>query len=304
MDTQQKRFDALDARARHSLQRAREESEREGLAYIGTEQLLLGLLAQPGAVASRVLRNFGVQLETARTSLRQLRPTSTEQSPPVGDSAASRELGLTPIGRRTLELAVEESRILGHHYIGTEHLLLGLIALGHGAAIDMLHHLGVDLAAIRSRTLMIARLEPPRSGRLTIGVRPKSEVRDPSSGRTPFNGWPRGAAEVVRAEFSAAPLGAGLADIEPFENGERPDFRVQLQNNVVMCRVDDADMDAIETLIEAGVRANRSDAAGWLIKAGLESKRAVVDSVKSKVLEIRRLREDARALAENADAQD
>jgi hypothetical protein len=266
VDTQHKRYDAFDARARHSLQRAREESEREGLAYIGTEQLLLGLLAQPGAVASRVLRNFGVQLETARTSLRQLRPISTEQSPSVGESAACGEIGLTPIGKRSLELAVEESRVLGHHYIGTEHLLLGLIALGHGAAIDMLNYLGVDLAAIRSRTLMIARLEPPRSGRLMIG--------------------------------------AGLADSEPFENGERPDFRGQLKNNVVMCRVDDVGMDAIDTLIEAGVRANRSDAAGWLIKAGLESKRAVVDSVKNKVLEIRRIREDARALAENADAQD
>src|ERR1700682_1663953 len=106
MDTRQQRFDAFDARARHALQRAREESERDGLEYIGTEQLLLGLLAQPGGVASRVLRNFGVQLETARTSLRQLRPVSTEQSPPPGNSAAPGEIGLTPIGKRTLELAV------------------------------------------------------------------------------------------------------------------------------------------------------------------------------------------------------
>ena len=60
-------------------------------------------------------------------------------------------------------------------------------------------------------------------------------------------------------------------------------------------------MEAIDILIEAGVRANRSDAAGWLIKVGLESKRAILDAVRDKVFEIRRIREDARALAENAD---
>ncbi len=68
-----------------------------------------------------------------------------------------------------------------------------------------------------------------------------------------------------------------------------------------MCRVDDADLNAIEILIEAGVRANRSDAVNWLIKAGLESKRAVLESVTDKVSQIRALREAARALAEDVE---
>src|ERR1700730_2801989 len=116
MDIRQQRFDAFDARARHALQRAREESERDGLDYIGTEQLLLGLLAQPGGVARRVLRNFGVELEAARISLRRLRPVSAEPALQVAEASASGErgpaepgvsgeIGLTPTAKRLLELA-------------------------------------------------------------------------------------------------------------------------------------------------------------------------------------------------------
>jgi ATP-dependent Clp protease ATP-binding subunit ClpC len=272
-------FDAFDTRARHSLQRARDECERDGLAYIGTEQLFLGLLAQPGGVARRVLRNFGLELEEARTALRQLRPLSTEQPPPAASSGASDDIGLTPMGKRMLELAVDEARAVGQRFIGTEHLLLGLIALGQGSAIDMLHHRGLDLAAVRSRALQIARGHTARAGR-----------RHTVASDSPLLNALRGSASV------------GSASVEGVEWS--PAGRGQAKNNVVMCRVDDADMDAIDTLIEAGVRANRSDAASWLIKAGLESKRAVVDSVRDKVLEIRRIRDEARALAEDAEAQD
>jgi len=72
---------------------------------------------------------------------------------------------MTPTGKRTLELAVEESRLLGHHSIGTEHLLLGLLAAGEGAAIDLLDQRGVDPAAVRSRTLQVARGLVPRPRR-------------------------------------------------------------------------------------------------------------------------------------------
>jgi ATP-dependent Clp protease ATP-binding subunit ClpA len=256
MDTTHHRFDSFDARARHALQRARDESEREGLAYIGTEQLLLGLLAQPGGVARRVLRNFGIELEAARVSLRRLRPISGEQTQPAAEAGTSAEVGLTPTAKRMLELAVEEAKTLGHRSIGTEHLLLGLIAVGEGAAIDILQQRGIELTAVRSRTLQVTRGQLSRTG----------------SGR-------------------------------PLMIGPESPLRGVTKNNVVMCRVGDLDMDAIDTLIEAGVRANRSDAAGWLIKAGLDAKRSVLDSVRDKVLEIRRIREDARALAENAEAQ-
>src|SRR4029077_6863644 len=93
--------------------------------------------------------------------------------------------------------------------------------------------------------------------------------------------------QVARGQSSRSRSGRALMI------GPEPQLVAEVtKNNVVMCRVDDLDMDAIDTLIEAGVRANRSDAAGWLIKAGLESKRAVLDSVRDKVLEIRRIRED------------
>jgi hypothetical protein len=270
-------FDAFDARARQSLQRAREASEADGLGYIGTEQLLIGLLAQRGGSAKRALHNFGVELEAARTSLRHLRPLSAERVEPAGEAGGAREVELTPTGKRMLELAVDEARVLGNRSISTEHLLLGLIALGEGAAVDMLRQRGVDLAALRSRTLQLSSGRPARLGqRLTIS--PEA--------------------------LSLGLPGSAALDTASGAGGEWPTSgRTPTKNNVVMCRVDDIDMDAIDMLIEAGVRTNRSDAAGWLIKVGLESKRAVLDAVRDKVLEIRRIREDARTLAENAEAQ-
>jgi hypothetical protein len=108
------------------------------------------------------------------------------------------------------------------------------------------------------------------------------------------------AAEFLRQR--GIDLNALRADIDPAQPGLLSAVTAGTQNNVVMCRLEDRALEAIDMLIEAGVRANRSEAAAWLINVGLESKAAVLDVVKDNVAEIHRLREAACALAEEAGA--
>jgi ATP-dependent Clp protease ATP-binding subunit ClpC len=130
-------------RARRVLSLAHQEAERMHQNYIGTEHLLLGLMKEEGGVAGRVLRELG--LDAVRMEEVIIRITGTGQS-----SAA--KLDLSPGVQRALENSVEEARKLGHHYIGTEHLLLGLVQLGEGVALDVLRKMGVSPEQIRRQT--------------------------------------------------------------------------------------------------------------------------------------------------------
>jgi ATP-dependent Clp protease ATP-binding subunit ClpC len=130
-------------RARRVLSLAHQEAERMHQNYIGTEHLLLGLMKEEGGVAGRVLRELG--LDAVRMEEVIIRITGTGQS-----SAA--KLDLSPGVQRALENSVEEARKLGHHYIGTEHLLLGLVQLGEGVALDVLRKMGVSAEQIRRQT--------------------------------------------------------------------------------------------------------------------------------------------------------
>jgi ATP-dependent Clp protease ATP-binding subunit ClpC len=112
-------FDRFTDRARRVLVFAQEEAQRLNHNYIGTEHLLLGLLREREGVAAGVLSGLGVGLERVSSSV--------ELIVGRGDRAVTGDMHLTPRAKRAIELAVEESRRLGHHYIGTEHLLLGLI---------------------------------------------------------------------------------------------------------------------------------------------------------------------------------
>jgi ATP-dependent Clp protease ATP-binding subunit ClpA len=260
-------FASLDSVARGALQRARDESDHADLPYIGTEQLLLGLLGQPRGIARRTLRSFGLELDSVRPSFEQWRVTSEEHSAAIAVPAEADGPRLTAAAKEAIEHAVERARGSGPQSIATEHLLQAILELEQGAAVVFLRGRGVDLTALRARTVQLASLGgthgPRRSPRRSAGMVQMHAVERPD--------W-------------EAP-GTGGA-----------------RNNVVMCRLDDSQAEAIDILIEAGVRSNRSDAAAWLIKAGLESKAAVVDAVREKVSEIRRLRDDARTLAEDADA--
>src|SRR5512136_182243 len=141
------RFDKFTERARRVLTLAQEEAQRFNHNYIGTEHLLLGLVREGEGVASKVLANLGVELNKVRSAVEFIIGR--------GDRPVTGEIGLTPRAKKVIELAVDEARRLGHHYIGTEHLLLGLVREGEGVAVDVLKALGVSLDKVRSQTARV-----------------------------------------------------------------------------------------------------------------------------------------------------
>ncbi|MBI3941925.1 MAG: ATP-dependent Clp protease ATP-binding subunit [Chloroflexi bacterium] len=138
------KFDRFTERARRVLTLAQEEAQRLNHNYIGTEHLLLGLVREQEGVAARVLKNLGLNPDQVRKAV--------ENTVGRGRRTMMGQTGLTPRTKRVIELAVDEARRMGHHYIGTEHLLLGLVREGDGIAVDVLKSLGVDLDMVRSQT--------------------------------------------------------------------------------------------------------------------------------------------------------
>src|SRR6187431_1465226 len=141
------RFDKFTERARKVLQLAQEEAQRFNHNYIGTEHLLLGLVREGEGVAARVLENMNVELSKVRTAVEFI--IGRGDRPVVG------EVGLTPRAKRVIKLAIDEARRLGHNYIGTEHLLLGLVREGEGIAAGVLESLGVSLDKVRSQVIYV-----------------------------------------------------------------------------------------------------------------------------------------------------
>ncbi len=143
----QDRFDKFSERARKVLTLAQEEAQRFNHNYIGTEHLLLGLVREGEGVAAKVLNNLGVELNKVRNAVEFIIGR--------GERAVMGEIGLTPRAKKVIELAVDEARRLGHHYIGTEHLLLGLVREGEGIAAGVLESLGVNLEKVRHQTIQV-----------------------------------------------------------------------------------------------------------------------------------------------------
>jgi ATP-dependent Clp protease ATP-binding subunit ClpC len=130
-------------RARRVLSLAHQEAERMRHSYIGTEHLLLGLIREEGGVAGRVLRELGLEAERVQEIIERLTGPGQYRGG---------KLDLSPGTQQVLEFAVDEARRMGHHYIGTEHLLLGLVRLNEGVAMDVLRKLGVTAEQIRRQT--------------------------------------------------------------------------------------------------------------------------------------------------------
>ncbi|HEX5505720.1 MAG TPA: Clp protease N-terminal domain-containing protein [Thermomicrobiales bacterium] len=138
-------FPKLTARAQVAMTHAHREALRRGDERIGTEHLLLGLLVEGDGIAAQVLRDCGVALEPVRAAVAQLR------GPSAGLAPGKRALPVTPRLKRVLALADEEAGRLRHRYIGTEHLLLGLLAEGEGVGADILRRGGVTLERARAQ---------------------------------------------------------------------------------------------------------------------------------------------------------
>ncbi len=138
------RFEKFSERARRVLSLAQEEAQRFNHNYIGTEHILLGLVRETEGVAAKVLANLSVELVKVRSAVEFI--IGRGERPTPG------EIGLTPRAKKVIELAVDEARRLGHHYIGTEHLLIGLMREGEGVAAGVLESLGVSLDKVRAET--------------------------------------------------------------------------------------------------------------------------------------------------------
>jgi ATP-dependent Clp protease ATP-binding subunit ClpC len=141
-------FERFTERARRVLGLAQEEAKRLGHDYVGTEHILLGLVREGEGVAAEVLGNLGISLDSIRIEVEKLAPKGSEMLT-YGD------IPFTPHAKRVLELAVEEARRLGHNYIGTEHLLLGLIREGESIGAKALISLGVNLDTVREEVIKL-----------------------------------------------------------------------------------------------------------------------------------------------------
>src|SRR2546427_10764693 len=143
--------DKFTERVRKVMYLAREEAARLQHDYIGTEHLLLGVIREGEGIAATVLNNLGLDLDAIRQAVESM-VSSTGGTLTIG------EIPFTPRAKRVLELSVDEARQLGHNYVGTEHLLLGLIREGEGVAARVLLELGVDRKKVREETLKDKRI--------------------------------------------------------------------------------------------------------------------------------------------------
>jgi ATP-dependent Clp protease ATP-binding subunit ClpC len=149
-------FNRFTERARKVVLLAKEEAKRFNHDYIGTEHVLLGLIREGEGVASAVLQSLGVSLEAVRLEIEKL-------VQPGPSTVVSGDIPFTPKAKKVIELAMEEARSLGHNYIGTEHLLLGLIREGEGIASQALINLGLDLTKVRRAAMELLGSSGPGS---------------------------------------------------------------------------------------------------------------------------------------------
>ncbi len=173
-------FNRFTERARKVIVFAKEEARRFNHDYIGTEHLLLGLIREGEGVASAVLQKLGVDLESIRIEVEKLVQPGP-QTQVVGD------IPFTPRSKKALELAAEEARALGHNYIGTEHLLLGLVKEGEGMAYRVLLNLGLDLGKLRNEVMELLGSGIPGYNQQQQQAQQPQDPQDPqkTSSKTP-----------------------------------------------------------------------------------------------------------------------
>ncbi|MBN2071343.1 MAG: ATP-dependent Clp protease ATP-binding subunit [Candidatus Krumholzibacteriota bacterium] len=162
--------DKFTERVRKVIYLARDEANRLQHDYIGTEHLLLGIVREGEGIAARVLQKLDLDLEQIQQAIENL-------VKPTGGTLTLGEIPLTPRAKRVLELSVEEARLLGHNYVGTEHLLLGLIREGEGVAARVLLELGVDRKRVREEIMKILH---QGGGNIGAGKSSKSKSESPT----------------------------------------------------------------------------------------------------------------------------
>jgi hypothetical protein len=225
----------------------------------------------------------------------------------------------TERAREALSLAQDEAKRFNHNYIGTEHILLGLLREGEGVAALVLTRMGVGLDAIRDEVeRIIGRgdfmivgdigLTPRAKKVMELAVDEARRTRQSHVGTEHLLlGLVRegeGIAAKVLKQFGVTLEVVRLQVVEVLGAGGRAVEPVGPKANVITCRVDNRDLDAIDALVEAGIRSTRSDAASWLIGAGIDAHRELFERVYATVAEIRNLRAGAQAIAQQLAARE
>ena len=164
-------FSRFTERARKVIILAKEEAKRFNHDYIGTEHILLGLIKEGEGVAAAVLQNLGLSLEAIRLEVEKL----VQPGPPT---VVSGDIPFTPKAKKVIELATDEARNLGHNYIGTEHLLLGLLREGEGVASQVLSNLGLDLNRVRQEVMSLLGSSTPGFGQPSAQPKTKTPALD------------------------------------------------------------------------------------------------------------------------------
>ena len=166
-------FERFTEKAIKVIMLAQEEARRLGHNFVGTEQVLLGLIGEGTGVAAKTLKSMGVNLKDARVEVEKIIGR--------GSGFVAVEIPFTPRAKRVLELSWDEARQLGHNYIGTEHLLLGLIREGEGVAARVLENLGIDLNKIRSNVVkMLGETKPQTVASGTTSSSSTTKAKTPS----------------------------------------------------------------------------------------------------------------------------
>jgi len=155
-------FERFTDRARRVVVLAQEEARMLNHNYIGTEHILLGLIHEGEGVAAKALESLGISLEGVRQQV--------EEIIGQGQSAPSGHIPFTPRAKKVLELSLREALQLGHNYIGTEHILLGLIREGEGVAAQVMIGSGADYAAVRQQVVELPPDEQPPGGARVSGA--------------------------------------------------------------------------------------------------------------------------------------
>ena len=235
-------FERFTDRARHAVVLAQEEARRLHHNYIGTEHILLGLLGEPGGLAFRALERFGMSLDGAREEVRAIAGT--------GKSSLSGHIPFTPRAKKTLELALREAQQLHHNYIGTEHILLGVIResgeireggvirQGDGVAAQVLRQHSADLLPIRMAVLELVSMAPTEATRLNRWLRRHSAA---GPAEAPERGQP--------AEFGTTPA----ADTSLSEAARLAGSQPVGSHHLLLAALGDPDTAAARALAALGV---------------------------------------------------
>ena len=173
-------FDRFNDRAKRVLALAQDEAIRFNHNYIGVEHLLLGLVREGEGVAARVLDSLGIDLSKARSSVEVMIGRGKETTSPS-------EITLSPRTKKVIELAVDESRKLGHSHVGTEHLLLGIVREGESVGAGLLQSMGVSLEQVRHQVIAVMGQHRPEMGATaSAGIGPSAGAGIGSSHPVPF----------------------------------------------------------------------------------------------------------------------